>query len=543
MNGSGGGDVEARRPIQVWRPEGDRWVRPAPGPFGDHHSARRVLEPRRDDGPPRVLLVGESVAAGYLLAPGHTPAGVLADLLPGHDVVDLARTDETQASLLETLEAAAQLAPDVVVVWAGNNWVQGDLARMSPGHVEATHRRPLGEALRDGGAAGAREWARTAVVGPLSAGLDRLEELAQRHRWRLVVVVPAVNEQGWPHIDPPMVGEARGAATVGATHGLLRGMALAPMATPPVQDLLRRWARRGGHGLVDVPALLGQGEEGFLDYCHHDVAGIERVMRAVAAVVHDGPLGRPAAPAGPVVATAAVGALLHTAHRLVYPPARRHLLARWRDEALRVDPSVQAALQDVVTTRLSRGPAVLTAAQRRNLAGPHRLGLMHGWRPQGLDADVLLALGAGQDPRLAGRMATQAGVEPWAPGARTWLDHRAAERGGGSTHLRVVAPIVAVPHLQDDTDRSRALTARLPAGGHVRLTLGRWSATVPVGPDWTTATVVVPASAAPPGLHPLRVHLPPHPDPAGALAEAVRALLADEPADLHPVLAELWALR
>ena len=68
-------------PISIWQPQeidGETvWVRPDPQPLGDHFAATRVLRRKKAELPLRVVLFGESAAAGYLYAPHVTPAQVL----------------------------------------------------------------------------------------------------------------------------------------------------------------------------------------------------------------------------------------------------------------------------------------------------------------------------------------------------------------------------------------------------------------------------------------------------------------------------------
>lgn len=536
----------------MWQPRDGRWIRPAPGPFGDHFAPTRVLEPRAPEGPTRVLLVGESVAAGYLLDAPNRPGAVLADLLPAHDVVDLARTNETLESLLGTVEQASQLDPDVLVVWAGNNWVTGDLAALSPYHPAAVDRPGLGAALADGGMAAAQEWADTAVRRHVATGLDRLAALAGAAGCRVVVVVPRVNEVDWPHADPdPLWDWPAGVDGITRGHGPLRCTARSPMATPVVREVLAERAKAHGWTVVDAAdALEGPADRRwFYDYCHHTTEGIAGVMTAVARTLTDGPLGRVGATAGPARARAAVGAMLHTAHRLA-GPARAGLLAHWRDQALSADPSVRDTFADVVATRLTRGPAVLTTAQRRNLAGPHPLGLMHGWRPLGLDADVLVVLGAGSDPRLVPRWVAPDDWPPvgsWAVGDRVWADEAGLD--GAPAHLRAVSRVVRVPWVADGSSRTVRLVARLPRPGTATIGLGEWTARVALGTEWTTVEVPAPPGAAS-GLVPLSLHLPDAPRDsargsatlAAARAEVLADLAADRPADLYPAHAEIWHL-
>jgi hypothetical protein len=75
----------------------------------------------------RVLLLGESVARGYLYDPGFNPAMALQmilDLQFGEDqieVIDLARSN-LGYDIRELAIAARELEPDIAVIFAGNNW-------------------------------------------------------------------------------------------------------------------------------------------------------------------------------------------------------------------------------------------------------------------------------------------------------------------------------------------------------------------------------------------------------------------------------------
>ncbi len=74
----------------------------------------------------RVVLIGESVARGYLYDPQLTPAMVLQAILERRmgeevEVIDLARTD-LRFEVGELARAALLLEPDAVVLFCGNNW-------------------------------------------------------------------------------------------------------------------------------------------------------------------------------------------------------------------------------------------------------------------------------------------------------------------------------------------------------------------------------------------------------------------------------------
>lgn len=89
-------------------------------------ASRDAIEPKRTRW--RVVLVGESVARGHLYDPGFTPASALEGMLASRlgtakiDVVDLAKTNQAMAPLRTLLAQCLSLRPDVVVIFAGNNW-------------------------------------------------------------------------------------------------------------------------------------------------------------------------------------------------------------------------------------------------------------------------------------------------------------------------------------------------------------------------------------------------------------------------------------
>src|SRR6185295_2526663 len=124
--------------------------------FGDHYATRKVLRPKQAELPLRVALFGESAAAGYLYAPHLTPAQVLEGQLRSiggsadFEVIDLARTNERLASLAQTVRAALQIQPDVLVIYAGNNWNLLETPEVSPYAASVAARLDYAKALREG---------------------------------------------------------------------------------------------------------------------------------------------------------------------------------------------------------------------------------------------------------------------------------------------------------------------------------------------------------------------------------------------------------
>jgi hypothetical protein len=312
------------------------------------------LEPKRSLLPLRIVLLGESTAAGWFYAPGLTPATVLAERLAAargkgiYEVLDLTMVNLQAPPLTELAGAALQLDPDVMVVFAGNNW---PLRLPFFPDVSAADGAEAAQALRAGGMAGLRRLADERTRTSASATVEILARLAEAGGVSLVVVIPEVSLGDWPRDRPVpwLPGDAAArwhaahARTLGAleagagpeavhaaramleldggvsatSHRLL-GDALAaqgraaearaayaaavdarawdnfpplPSATSVVRDAIREGAAAQEIACVDLPAVLAAespeipGRRLFLDYCHLTVEGMRVTMAAVAAEV------------------------------------------------------------------------------------------------------------------------------------------------------------------------------------------------------------------------------------------------------------------
>jgi hypothetical protein len=84
------------------------------------------IEPKRSKW--RVVLLGESVARGYLYDPQFTPATAMSAMRKSQlgseniDVVDLAKSNLTIQELKTCVGQSLALSPDLLVIFAGNNW-------------------------------------------------------------------------------------------------------------------------------------------------------------------------------------------------------------------------------------------------------------------------------------------------------------------------------------------------------------------------------------------------------------------------------------
>ncbi len=207
-----GAPSDGPEPIQIWHPrtiDGELvFVRSEPGPFSDHYAARSRIHVSKPHGVTRVCLFGESVAAGYLYAPHLTPAQLLqaqlGSVMHGRacEVLDFARTNETLDNLVTTVENALQVDPDLLVLFAGNNWNLLEVPECSPYFPSTSGRARYARALREGGLDEVAEWSARRLLHRASKALEHIAGVARRRNLPLVVVVPEVNLGDWENRQP-----------------------------------------------------------------------------------------------------------------------------------------------------------------------------------------------------------------------------------------------------------------------------------------------------------------------------------------------------
>ncbi len=357
----------------------------------------------------------------------------------------------------------------------------------------------------------------------------------------------------------------------------------APQATSLTRELLRDAARRHGFFAVDLREVFAQhtgsplpGRRLFLDYCHLTREGIQVAMAAVAAQVlrlsgmtetdetWQSLLSRLPAPeiSPEAEATARLGAAIHSAHRLLMSGPKAEMLDLWLDSALDASPGVESAMLDLLEARCAPVPAVLTAAQQRNLASPYRLLLQHGWRWDHLDADLIEAIARvlerrGRPVPLARMLLEHHGIRPegteladpfylWEPLERFYPEVMDLEDLPQRGTLRFPWPEATFCLIVDGTsDVDLELTARLPEtdSGEIGVFVNMHTVTLPAGKSWTRATVRIPAAALEPGLNRLTLRFPSPILPADPFQPVIDRLKLGLSADLHPVFGEVASLR
>lgn len=298
----------------------------------------------------RLLLLGESVARGFLYDPDFNPAKALEAALPAVlgqpiEIVDVAKSNLLGPQLTGLIgTATTALEPDVLVVFAGNNWLVSDRRDR---YLEAT-------ALREGGALGLKVWREQRLAAFVDTLRQQLTELSAR--LPIVLVIPEINLVDWRldgKADAPWLPlgrnrrwlECRKAAVSAlASLRLEEAAALAremvdlddgtaasgwtiladcargtgdliaartylekardahlwdfthqtPRVVSVIQQALRDCALPGRIAVVDLPSCFAAWQGGelpgrrlFLDYCHLSSEGIRVAMAATALEVAD----------------------------------------------------------------------------------------------------------------------------------------------------------------------------------------------------------------------------------------------------------------
>jgi hypothetical protein len=176
----------------------------------------------------RIVLLGESVARGYLYDPHFNPALALQAMMNSAcgaseiEVVDLARTDLTHKLLQEMINSALHLEPDAFVIFSGNNWHpfsnrrDDEILDMTSALRKAGSWRTLKELLE------------ATMVARANEILRALGKVIYAHRVPVVLVLPEFNLADWlTDCDcPPMLNSNDTAAWLkarGEAEELLKG--------------------------------------------------------------------------------------------------------------------------------------------------------------------------------------------------------------------------------------------------------------------------------------------------------------------------------
>ncbi len=186
------------------------WKRPTPGkdvPFIRDPQQKREwfywadherLEPKRTRW--RVVLTGESVARGYFYDPQFNLASALQGMLeselgPGTiDVVDLAKSNLRMPQLRDCIGQSLALTPDVLVIFAGNNWHP----HLSDGDIPY-----VDTLLRQFGVPGLKAYLDSKREEAVRRLVNQTNSVLAPRSVKIIWVIPETNLRDW--VDPPSV--------------------------------------------------------------------------------------------------------------------------------------------------------------------------------------------------------------------------------------------------------------------------------------------------------------------------------------------------
>lgn len=144
----------------------------------------------------RIVLLGESVARGFLLDPDYTPAALLEILLNStgngeeFEVIDLAETNLSMEGIKLRYTECLALKPDLVIFFAGNNW-RTDI------EVNMMNSMANLENLVKGGINGFKTVIEEVLISLTRSFLSYLHDAAIRDNVELIFAIPEFNLQDY----------------------------------------------------------------------------------------------------------------------------------------------------------------------------------------------------------------------------------------------------------------------------------------------------------------------------------------------------------
>ena len=139
----------------------------------------------------RVVLIGESVTRGYLYDPMYTPAIALQAMLDAHgefEVIDLARTSLIYKVCPLAIEAL-QLEPDIVIIFAGNNWSASGPTALEFAQIDA--------ALSSDGVVGAKKTIEAQLTRKAKRVVNDVSKAYESAGVPVVWIIPEFNLTDW----------------------------------------------------------------------------------------------------------------------------------------------------------------------------------------------------------------------------------------------------------------------------------------------------------------------------------------------------------
>ncbi len=146
----------------------------------------------------RVLLLGESVARGYFYDPLYSVAQELESVLNssgefnGIEVIDLAKTSMGIDELGLLVDACADLNPDAVVLFAGNNWIAKLAEELNEEDI-----LKIKKVYSEDNFTGVKEFLENKFAEIIEEFFDKVKQLSRNERIPITVVIPGFNLLDW----------------------------------------------------------------------------------------------------------------------------------------------------------------------------------------------------------------------------------------------------------------------------------------------------------------------------------------------------------
>lgn len=146
----------------------------------------------------RIVLLGESVARGYLYDPYYNVAKELEAILNSipeggnFEVVDLARTSLSFKELLELTRSSVALEPDLTVIFAGNNWRPTIFSSLPAQKYKAI----LGS-FKELGFEGVSRFFEERIESMVMEVLTTIEEQLVKRGIPVIFIIPEFNLKDW----------------------------------------------------------------------------------------------------------------------------------------------------------------------------------------------------------------------------------------------------------------------------------------------------------------------------------------------------------
>ncbi len=172
----------------------------------------------------RVVLIGESVARGYLYDPEFTPALALELILKSRfgedeiEVIDLARTNLSYR-VRDLAISALQLEPDLVIIFAGNNW--------NVDEPRASELAEINEALLKDGIGGLKRTSEAQIARNARRIVSEVASAYKNQNVPLAWMIPEFNLGDWrdPITNAPHLGDGLNAEWLTLFEGAQRALA------------------------------------------------------------------------------------------------------------------------------------------------------------------------------------------------------------------------------------------------------------------------------------------------------------------------------